>query len=44
MATPDELRARADAADIAGDENLAKSLRDEADDVEANPPTDAAPQ
>jgi len=43
---PDDLRQRAEQADIAGDENLANSLRDEADELENASPTegDAAPQ
>lgn len=36
--TPESLRARADAADVAGDETTAEALRNEADDLEQNPP------
>lgn len=40
-ATPENLRERAKAAEIAGDENLANSLNAEADELEnATPATD----
>lgn len=34
MATPENLRERANAAEIAGDESMAESLRNEADELE----------
>lgn len=41
MATPENLRDRAKAAEIAGDDAMAESLRNEADELEqATPATD----
>lgn len=38
--TPESLRERAKAAEIAGDEATAEALNNEADDLEQNPPTE----
>lgn len=39
MATPEYLRDRAKAAEIAGDDAMAESLRNEADELEKATPT-----
>lgn len=39
---PDDLRKRADAAEIAGDNNTADALRAEADELENRPPAEDA--
>jgi hypothetical protein len=38
---PDDLRQRAEAANVAGDETLAEALNTEADDLESAPPPKA---